>query len=124
VCGPFVPAVAVGERDAAFSALGEMAGSLAAVGCQEGFEGYLGAIAAQVRGRYTLLQPYCTVQYGLVHCFTYGTLHHRQGQYIKAQLEGYLGPIAAQVRLYITDNTLQCSTSKYSTVHRGAFRNT
>jgi hypothetical protein len=26
-----------------------MASSLAAVGCQEGFEGYLGAIAAQVR---------------------------------------------------------------------------
>jgi hypothetical protein len=37
-----------GERGAAFAALADMASSLAAVGCQEGFEGYLGAIAAQV----------------------------------------------------------------------------
>jgi hypothetical protein len=39
-----------GERGPAFTALADMASSLAAVGCQEGFEGYLGAIAAQVRG--------------------------------------------------------------------------
>jgi hypothetical protein len=43
-------AVSAGERGPAFTALADMASSLAAVGCQEGFEGYLGAIAAQVRG--------------------------------------------------------------------------
>eukprot|EP00878_Enallax_costatus_P037194 GHUV01041997.1.p1 GENE.GHUV01041997.1~~GHUV01041997.1.p1 ORF type:complete len:114 (-),score=26.09 GHUV01041997.1:519-860(-) len=37
-----------GERGTAFAALADMAGSLAAVGCQEGFEPYLPAIAAQV----------------------------------------------------------------------------
>eukprot|EP00878_Enallax_costatus_P043922 GHUV01052035.1.p1 GENE.GHUV01052035.1~~GHUV01052035.1.p1 ORF type:complete len:162 (-),score=36.05 GHUV01052035.1:130-615(-) len=38
-----------GERGTAFAALADMAGSLAAVGCQEGFEPYLPAIAAQLR---------------------------------------------------------------------------
>jgi hypothetical protein len=39
-----------GERGSAFAALADMAGSLAAVGCQDGFEPYLPAIAAQVGG--------------------------------------------------------------------------
>lgn len=37
-----------GERGSSFAALADMASSLAAVGCQEGFEPYLPAIAAQV----------------------------------------------------------------------------
>jgi FKBP12-rapamycin complex-associated protein len=37
-----------GERGSSFAALADMASSLAAVGCQDGFEQYLGAIAAQV----------------------------------------------------------------------------
>lgn len=45
-----------GERGAAFAALADMASSLAAVGCQEGFEGYLGAIAAQVRRQCLITQ--------------------------------------------------------------------
>lgn len=41
-----------GERGTAFAALADMAGSLAAVGCQDGFEPYLPAIAAQVSASY------------------------------------------------------------------------
>jgi FKBP12-rapamycin complex-associated protein len=37
-----------GERGSSFAALADMASSLAAVGCQDGFEPYLPAIAAQV----------------------------------------------------------------------------
>eukprot|EP00879_Flechtneria_rotunda_P018991 GHRR01019938.1.p1 GENE.GHRR01019938.1~~GHRR01019938.1.p1 ORF type:complete len:394 (+),score=91.93 GHRR01019938.1:582-1763(+) len=38
-----------GERGVAFAALADMASNLAAVGCQDGFEPYLMAVAAQVR---------------------------------------------------------------------------
>lgn len=55
----FLLMLRAGERGAAFAALADMASSLAAVGCQEGFEGYLGAIAAQVRG---------TAQHGAAPC--------------------------------------------------------
>ena len=78
-----------GERDAAFSALGEMAGSLAAVGCQEGFEGYLGATAAQVRLSSTrcynalaLGASYNVVQFRTVQ---YITVQHIFVQYINAR---------------------------------------
>jgi FKBP12-rapamycin complex-associated protein len=37
------------ERGSSFAALADMASSLAAVGCQDGFEPYLPGIAAQVR---------------------------------------------------------------------------
>lgn len=47
-----------GERGSAFAALADMAGSLAAVGCQEGFEPYLPAIAGQV-GYLLMCHPAC-----------------------------------------------------------------
>lgn len=51
-----------GERGTAFAALADMAGSLAAVGCQDGFEPYLPAIAAQASHLAShILQMWCPV---------------------------------------------------------------